>query len=29
MIGWYVLAGFVLVTVVAVVAIEVTGKRKH
>jgi hypothetical protein len=29
MLGLYVLAGFVLVTVVAMVAIEVTGRRKH
>ena len=29
MIGWYVLAGFVVVTVVSVVVVEFTGRRKH
>ena len=29
MLGWYVLAGFVVVIVLTMVAIEVTGKQKH
>jgi hypothetical protein len=28
MLGWYVLAGFVAVTIVTMAAIEFTGKRK-